>query len=164
MLGFIRGAWEQSPLRRRYETLSDRERRLAIAVATAAVALFVYSLVSPLLTFHATALARHATEQEDLRWMQANRTAAERSDQESGQPVEAQSRLSTINAAAKELGLPLRRIQPEEGSVSIQIENKPFDTVLRWSHVLETRHGLEIVDASVDVQQPGIVNARFRVR
>lgn len=164
MFAFAVRAWEESPLRKRFEALSGRERRLALGVAVALVLFLIYSVVGPLLTFHDTALARHAAEQRDLRWMQANREAAQAPSQRNDDNVEPQSRLSAINAVANEHGLTLRRIQPEEGAVSVQIENKPFEKVMRWSHALETRHGLEIVDASVDEQAPGTVNARFRFR
>lgn len=164
MFAFVVRAWEESPLRKRFDALSGRERRLTLAVAAAVGLFFVYSVIGPLLTFHDEAIARQAAEQRDLRWMQANRDTAQAPAQREEGNVEPQSRLSAINAVANEHGLPLRRIQPEEGAVSVQIENKPFEKVMRWSHALETRHGLEIVDASVDVQDPGLVNARFRFR
>ena len=164
MLAASLAIWERSSLRRRFDALSTRERRLAMAVAVVGGLFLVYAVVSPLLTFHATALARYAAEQQDLQWMQANRSAVKAPSGGDAGGVEPQTRLSTINAAAKARGLPLRRIQPEEGAVSVQIERQPFETVIRWSHALETQHGMEIVDASVDAQEPGVVNARFRVR
>ena len=72
--------------------------------------------------------------------------------------------MSTINAAAKNFALPLRRIQPEADGFSVQIEAQLFEDVIRWSHSLQSQHGIEVVNASIDVQEPGTVNARFSVR
>lgn len=164
MLAPILDAWQRSPLRQRFLALSARERRLAMIVAATAGLFLVYAIVDPLFRFHASASARYASEWEDLQWMRANRDAVEISATEDAGEADPQSRLSAINSVAKEYGLVLRRIQPEEGAVSVQVENRSFETVIRWSHALENRRGFEIADASIDVQGPGIVNARFRVR
>ena len=162
MRELIAHAWQASPLRRRLDALAPRER-LLVAVCLAAVALaLLYAAASPLIDFRQDAVARYSTEQADLSWMQANRNAAEaRLHESSAAP---QARLSTINAVAKELNLPLRRMQPEADGFSIQLEAQPFDRVILWTRALETRHGIEIVSASIDVHDLGVVNARFGVR
>ena len=160
----LASAWQQSPLRRRYEALTTRERRLVIGCLAALGLALAYAVVAPLLDFRHAAIERYATEQGDLQWMKANRALAETPSRFGERATSSQARMSTINAAAKELALPLRRIQPEADGFSVQIEAQVFDDVIRWSHALESRHGVEIVNASIDVQEPGTVNARFSVR
>ena len=159
----LANAWAQSPLRRHYEALATREQRLVIACLAALGLALAYAGVVPLLDFRSDAIERYAKEQDDLRWMKANRSLAEQARGSSGASAP-QARMSTINAAAKNFTLPLRRIQPEADGFSVQIETQLFEDVLRWSHALQSQHGIEVVNASIDVQNPGTVNARFSVR
>ena len=164
MFESIARAWEQSPLRRHYEALATRERRLAIACLAALGLALAYAGVAPLFDFHSAAIKRYAKEQDDLQWMKANRSVAETPSRFSDRATDPPARMSTINIAAKDFALPLRRIQPEADGFSVQIEAQVFENVIRWSHALESRHGIEVANASIDVQDPGIVNARFSVR
>ena len=164
MLEALSNAWQQSPLRRRYEALATRERRLVMACGAALGLALGYAGVSPLLDFRRDAIERHAAEESDLQWMQANRELAAAPSRHSDRATGSQARLSTINAASKEFDLPLRSLQPEADGFSVQIEGQLFDAVIRWSHALESRHGIEVVNASIDVEDPGVVNARFSVR
>ena len=164
MLEALSNAWQQSPLRRRYEALATRERRLAMACGAALGLALLYAGVSPLLDYRRAAIERQVAEEGDLQWMQANRELAATPSRHSDRATGSQARLSTINTAAKEFDLPLRSLQPEADGFSVQIEGQLFDAVIRWSHALESRHGIEVVSASLDVEDPGVVNARFSVR
>ena len=164
MLEALSNAWRQSPLRRRYEALATRERYLAMACGAALGLALLYAGFSPLLDFRRAAIERHAAQESDLQWMQANRELAASPSRHSDRATGSQARLSTINAAAKEFGLPLRSLQPEADGFSVQVEGQRFDAVIRWSHALESRHGIEVVSASINVEDPGVVNARFGVR
>lgn len=160
MLGPVRDAWQRSPLRRRYLALAPRER-LFVAVLFAVLALvFLATTANSLHSFQADAVARHAREHADLQWMQANRSAAAVPDG----PAAGAASMSTINTTAKDVDLALLRIDPEGEGFSVQIEAKPFDKVLAWSHALETRHGMTISSATIDLHAPGVVHARFTVR
>ena len=150
------------PLRARFQSLSSRERMLVLVCLAAIGMALAYGVIKPLVEYRTTAIARQAREFQDLLWMQDNRELAVSRAAESA--ATSQARMSTINAAAKEVGLPLRRMQPEASGFSVQIDRQPFDTVIRWTHALETRHGIEIASASVDLYEPGIVNARFSLR
>ncbi len=162
MLKTILAAWERSPLRRRYDGLTQRERLLVLGCVAAVAVLAVYTAGGPLIEFHEQAVARYETGEEGLNWMRAYRAKAESRLDDAD--VGSQALLSTINTVAKEFNLTLRRIQPAAGGYSLLIEAQPFDDVIRWSHTLATRHGIEIVNVSVDRQEPGTVNARFTVR
>lgn len=155
-------AWQRSPLRGRFEAMSGRERSLAGMGIAIALALLAYATVKPVVEFRAQAVARQDAEYRDLKWMEGNRDEARLRLDESA--PQSQARLSTINAVAKEVGLPLRRIQPEAEGFSVQIERQAFNTVMRFIYTLDQRHGIVISSANIDLQDVGIVNARFSVR
>ena len=150
------------PWRARFDALSARERMLATACAAILGGVLLYGGVKPLIDFRQDAVARQAREFQNLVWMQDNRAAAEARATEAGSS--SQATMSSINAAAKTVGLPLRSIQPEANGFSVQIDRQAFDKVIRWTHALERRHGIEVASASVDLYEPGIVNARFSLR
>lgn len=150
------------PWRARLDGLSPRERILVLGCAAAVGIALLYGTIAPLVEFRAAAIERQAREFQDLMWMQDNRAQAEARAADAA--ATSQARMSTINAAAKTVDLPLRRIQPEANGFSVQVDRQPFDKVIRWTDALETRHGIEIVSATVDLHEPGIVNARFSLR
>ena len=160
MFGAFAEAWQRSPLRRRYYALAPRERMLVAVVIALFAAALAAAVVNSLRDFRADAVSRYAREHADLQWMRANRGAAGLLDG----PVAGAASMSTVNATAKDFDLALLRIDPEGEGFRVQIEAKPFDKVLLWSHALETRHGMTITSATIDVYDPGVVNARFTIR
>lgn len=157
-------AWQRSPLRKRVDALAPRER-LLIGVCLAALgAALLYSLATSLVGFRSDALARYARERGDLEWMQANRGAAVAARRAGSGAPEPGAAISTISAAARDVGLPLRRIQPEASGISVQVEAQPFAKVIGWTSDLETTHGVQIVNARIDRHDDGVVNARFTLR
>ena len=150
------------PWRARFDALSPRERTLALGCAAAVAIALLYGTVKPLVEYRTTAISRQAREFQDLVWMQDNRAEGEARAAEAS--ATSQARMSTINAAAKAVDLPLRRIQPEANGFSVQVDRQPFDKVIRWTDALESRHGIEIASAAVDLHEPGVVNARFSLR
>lgn len=160
MFGTLDDAWRRSPLRKRYFALAPRERVLVAALLALAVVALVGALADSLRDFRTDAVSRYAREHENLRWMRANRNAVALRDGAAGGAAS----MSTINATAKDFDLALLRIDPEGEGFSVQIEAKPFEKVLLWSHALETRHGMTITSATIDAYDPGIVNARFSIR
>ena len=153
-----------SALRRRVEALAPRERQLMLAGAAAGALALLYGGATALLEFRAEAVARYAAERQELEWMRVYKDVAAESVQRHGDGGGEQGRLSAVNAAAKELDLPLHRIQPESGGITVQIEAQPFDKVIRWTQTLVAEHDIEIVNANVDVHEQGVVNARFGIR
>lgn len=157
-------AWAAAGLRARYEALGQREQRLAVVAVAVLGAALVYALAATVLESRQEAVARYAAKQADLEWMRRHEARAVRATRDSNGAANAQSQLSNINAAAKDFGLALRRLQPDANGYTVQMEAAPFAKVIRWSHALEARHGIEIASVSIDVVEPGIVNARFNVR
>ena len=160
----IAEAWAAAGLRARYEALGQREQRLAIVAAAALGAALAYALAATVLESRQEAVERYTAKQADLEWMRRNEARAVRAAGDGASAANAQSQLSNINAAAKDFGLSLRRLQPDATGYTVQMEAAPFAKVIRWSHALEARHGIEIASVSIDVVEPGIVNARFNVR
>ena len=160
----VADAWAAAGLRARYEALGRREQRLAIVALAALGAALAYALTTTVLESRQAAVERYAAKRADLEWMRRNEARAVRAAGDGAAAANAQSQLSNINAAAKDFGLSLRRLQPDAAGYTVQMEAAPFAKVIRWSHALETRHGIEIASVSIDVVEPGIVNARFNVR
>ena len=157
----ISNVWVQSGLRRRYESLAARERLLVRLCLGLLAALVLYAAIDSLLGFRQEAVARYLNEQRDLEWMKRNQHRLSRSDSGGGSG----ELLSTVvNSTAAEFGFRPRRTQTETEGVSARIEAEQFDKVLRWAHALETRHGVEITRADIDLNDPGRVDARFSLR
>lgn len=156
--------WAGAGLRRRYDGLALREQRLVVAVLALAGLALAYAVAAPVAAYRQAGVQRHVAEQADLRWMRDNQERAGQPTRNSDRAAGPQGRLSTINAAAKDVDLSLRRLQPDANGFTVQIEAQPFAKVIRWSNALETRHGIEIASVSINVEAPGIVNARFNVR
>ncbi len=155
--------WHRSAMRRRYDALAPRERMLVALLGGFAGLLVLYAAAVQLWEFRQSAVGRYLDEQTDLAWMEQNRTNA-------GIPApdganRADTVLSTIvRTTAIEFGFQPRRTQREADGVGVRIEAETFDKVLRWAHAMETRHGIEITNADIDIKAPGTVNARFSLR
>ncbi|MCY3841558.1 MAG: type II secretion system protein GspM [Gammaproteobacteria bacterium] len=157
----IANVWARSGLRRRYESLAARERLLVRLCLGLVAALVLYAGIDSLLDFRRDAVARYLNEQRDLEWMKRNQNRVARSGSDGGTG----ELLSTVvNSTAAQFGFRPRRTQTETEGVSARIEAEQFDKVLRWAHALETRHGVEITRADIDLNDPGRVDARFSLR
>lgn len=157
-------AWAALALRPRYDALGRREQRLAIVALAVLGSVLAYSLATTVLDSRNDAVERYAARLADLDWMRRNEARAAQAADDGAGAASSQSQLSNINAAAKDFSLSLRSLQPDANGYSVQMEAAPFANVIRWSHALEARHGIEIASVSIDVVEPGIVNARFNVR
>lgn len=157
----ISNVWGRSGLKRRYESLAARERLLVRICLGLLLALATYAALDSLLDFRREAVTRYLNEQRDLEWMKRNQHRVSRGDSGGGSG----ELLSTVvNSTAAEFGFRPRRTQTETEGVSARIEAEQFDKVLRWAHALETRHGVEITRADIDLNDPGRVDARFSLR
>lgn len=159
----VAAAWQASSIRRRYEALERRERTLLkVGCALVAAVVLWLAVIQPTLDYRAGAISRLQREGASLAWMTANRPFAEaRRDAGEGAP---QAQLSTINRSAGEFDLPLRRIQPDGDGFVVHIESRPFAAIIAWMETLETKHGIRVVNASIDADKPGQVNARLTLR
>lgn len=161
MLESIGAAWSRSSLRRRYESLAARERLLARVCLGLLLALALYATIDSLLGFRREAVTRYMNEQRDLEWMKRNQHRVSRGESAGGTG----ELLSTVvNSTAAQVGFRPRRTQTETDGVSARIEAEQFEKVLRWAHALETRHGVVVTRADIDLNEAGRVDARFSLR
>ena len=161
VLDGLTAAWGRSAARRRYESLAPRERLLVqICVGTLAI-LALYAAIDGLIEFRREAVTRYLNEQRDLEWMKVNqhRVSAGSASGGSGELLS-----TVVNSTAAQFGFRPRRTQTESDGVSARIEAEQFESVLRWAHALESRHGVEIARADIDLNEPGRVDARFSLR
>ena len=158
--------WRNGALAGRYRALSARERRLVAAGAVVGVAAILYGgVLAPVLAFHDEALARYNQQEAQFEWMLRNRAQAERGRGETEPAVRDQPLLTLIDGTAREFGLRLASYRSEGGGgVSVVVQQQAFDDILRWTEGLSSRHGLRVIQASIDGQGEGTVNARFVIR
>jgi len=157
----ISTTWGRSTLRRRYEALAARERFLVRICLGLLLALVLYAVIDSLLGFRGEAVTRYLNEQRDLEWMKRNQHRVSRGDSAGGSG----ELLSTVvNSTAAQVGFRPRRTQTETDGVSARVEAEQFEKVLRWAYALETRHGVEITRADIDLNESGRVDARFSLR
>jgi general secretion pathway protein M len=63
-------------------------------------------------------------------------------------------------ATAQDMGLQVRRLQPQGDAVQVGIEDAPFDFVLLWIAALERDHALRLTDLTLSRRpSPGTVAA-----
>lgn len=154
-------AWQRANLHRRYEALAPRERLLVRVCLGLLAVLALYGMADGLWEFRTDAVTRYRIEQRDLEWMKRNQHLVARERTVGG----SEGRLSTVvNSTAAEFGFRPRRTQTETDGVSARIEAEQFERVLRWAHALESRHGVEIARADIDLNESGRVDARFSLR
>ena len=137
-------------------SLTQRERIL-VQAATSVVAIFiVYLLIyEPISSTYEQNKKNVASSMETLQWM---RTAAEEVKKLSaGRTVKAGSTgkqfiLSTVDRSAKSAGLAsvMKRVQPESDTgVRVWFENAPFDELIKWLSIIESKHGLSVNEINI---------------
>ncbi|MDE2450366.1 MAG: type II secretion system protein M [Gammaproteobacteria bacterium] len=142
------------------QSLSPRDRRMLLAGGVIAAIL----IVALMLRLDHSVSHLHdqiAQKQADLIWM---RTAAP--EIAAAGPVRGNSGESLIvivDQSARESGLgnSLAGSQPSgAGSLSVQLEKAPFDSLVGWLARLSQQNGVQIESATIDTAgQPGTVNA-----
>lgn len=150
-----------------WANLGPRDRRILTIGGIFLAVLLPWWLVWLPLTERVERMERSVSAQNaDLAWMQAaaervrgahaGATPADRGDQ---------SALSVIDRTAREGPLTgtVRRVQPEgTDTVRVWMEDAPFDDLILWLSILETRYGLRVTSLVVDRQPAeGRVNARL---
>lgn len=143
------------------QSLSPRDRRtLAIGGVIAAI-LFILAVIVPLDHSVSHLKGQVAQKQADLVWM---RTAAP--EIAAAGPVRntsGESLIVIVDQSARESGLgnSLAGSQPSgAGSLSVQLEKAPFDSLVGWLARLSQQNGVQIESATIDTAgQPGTVNA-----
>ncbi len=158
------------PLLERYRELQPRERVMVAAGVVVVLLTLIYLVLwEPAANARSKQLAALADERalaERLETIAATVQKARAAGVGAVQGRE-QSLLTLLDQQGKspELGKPPSRMQPEgDNEVKVWFEDVPFDALVRWMAVLETRNGVQIVGAELERRAgAGLVNARLTV-
>ena len=159
-------AWFPSlvSLQHRYASVSSRERFLLGIAAYFLLGLFLYYFVlAPSLGYQAEKLRTQVTVTNGLQWMEANRSEAMRQMGGSG-TLRVDNELTTISSSADLYKVAIKRMQPRENQISVELSGQSYLALIRWLVALEAEHGFKIVDARIDKVSDGIVDSRITLR
>ncbi|MFO7276419.1 MAG: type II secretion system protein M [Pseudomonadota bacterium] len=148
--------------------LSQREQRIVLFGAVAAVLILLVAVILPLNRSVAQAEARIARKQTDLAWIRGVGPQLAAMGSAPQRPTSQESLIVIVDRAARESGLgsSLTRSEPVgTGLLSVRLEKAPFDTLVGWLARLAERHGIGVESATVDAAgEPGRVNAGIVLR
>lgn len=147
----------------RWQALNEREQRLLRVLSLVlGIALLYFAIWQPSVNAFQQANQRVAAEQQQLSWVQqtlARYQAAK--DQAPQQAASDESVSQRINAAARALELDIARLQPQQDSVLISIDDADFKQVLELIAQLESRFQLQVETADIaKLDSPGQVRVR----
>lgn len=145
-----------------YESATPREQRyLKIGAGVVGALLIWLLLVSPLMTFSASARADYLQQRETVAWMQANRHRVGGPALQPRAPGE--SLLGIANQTARAVGISFRRYQPTgDNGLNLWLESVPFNQLMPWLETLERNHGVVADELTITRRdEPGLVDARI---
>ncbi|WP_421842519.1 type II secretion system protein GspM [Marinobacter algicola] len=156
-----------------YDQLPRRDQQ-ALSVLAVAILLGIlyFGVWRPATGFHDEAVDARERATELLAWLETNRKSLERlSSAGTSQggaaggdtPADGRALMALVTRSASEAGLSLQRFEPSgEDAIRVWLEGAPFTEVASWLERLNTGHGVEIDQASMDRQNdPGIVSVRL---
>lgn len=155
-----------------YDQLPRRDQQALTVLAIAVfVGILYFAVWAPAVAFHDNAVDERERAAELLSWLETNRDSLERlSGAGGGQggnnadtPEDSRALMSLVTRSAGEAGLSLQRFEPSgDNAIRVWLEGAPFTDVAGWLENLNTRHGVQIDQASMDRQNdPGIVSVRL---
>ena len=154
-----------------YISKSDSDRRLLTFLLAAAGLLVCYiGMWEPLSRYVAAQQVQANRAQTTADWLVTNRAALETTASSTSQSGNGSSgdasKISQITNSAAKFNLTLSRLQPEaDGSVSVALEQQPFNGLVEWLVGIENEQGYTIDRASIDrTNTQGLVNAQLRIR
>lgn len=139
-----------------------RERLLiVVGIAIAAAYLAWIGIYGPLAAMREKAL----TDIRTYEAISARIAAAGENFAEAGaSPAAAVPGATLITDSASAVGLVIRRLEPEGGRTSIEIDNADFAVLVGWLASLEKEHSLKVSTIELDRRtEPGVVSARISV-
>ena len=154
-----------------YVSKSDSDRRVLKLLAVLVGLLVCYiGIWEPLSRYAAEQQLQANRAQTTADWLVTNRTALEAKASSSSAAATGNSAaaptISQITNSAATFNLTLSRLQPEaDGSVSVALEQQPFNALAQWLVGIENEQGYTIDRASIDrTNEQGLVNAQLRIR
>jgi type II secretory pathway component PulM len=155
-----------SALRDWFQSLAQRERRVVLSGAAAAVLVLLLGVWVPVERRVSRLEAQVQTRQADLAWLQT--VAPQLTALRSGATGTGnESLVALADRVAHETGI-ARQLNTQAGSdgtFSVRLEQVAFDSLLNWAGELVLRHGVRIVSATIDGSpSPGMVSATVVLR
>src|SRR5580704_17568855 len=148
---------------RSFESLNERERRIAIIGGVCIVLLLVFGIILPLDRNVARAHARVLSKQADLAWMRGVTPELVAAGPGPTAPTSERSMLVVVDGAAREAGLGTSLTSSEPsgaGGLQVRLEKASFDAIIAWLARLSEQDGIRVDSATMDSAGPaGTVNA-----
>ena len=162
----LKAAFAASSAGRWYFAKSSSDQLVLAVIAVCVVLLLGWALIwKPVSDWENGARKRFEVNQDSLDYLKSQESTARRAATSARQGGGERQLLPVVSNAARVAGVQLSRFTPEaDGSVSVVLQNQPFDEVMRWLHGLENNNQVYVVQAAIDLEDAGRVNARFRLR
>ncbi|NRA54818.1 MAG: type II secretion system protein M [Gammaproteobacteria bacterium] len=144
-------------------SLQQRERNLVYLMAGfVLLALGYFAAYQPVDQRLQRATASLEREVSLQQWLETNATKLVKLRADNGQAKTSSVGLDQlVNRSARQLGLTINRLQPQNNKLNVTLEQAKFNTVLQWLAVLQQQHGVKL--NSVDFRSestPGMVRVR----
>lgn len=150
-----------APYHRRYAALSGRERFLVNIAASLLVGVFlVYVALFPALEYRDSKLREQYVAAQGLDWMEVNKEQAIRSSPETV-GTQADNRLTSLSSSASLNSITIKRMQPSDSQINVEIAGQEYLSVIKWLVALETEYGFKLIDLRLDKSEEGIVDCRI---
>jgi type II secretory pathway component PulM len=148
-----------APARAWYDELSTRDRRIVTVLGIVAVAGLCHVLLwQPARNLRIDAELRYANASRVLALMTANE--AQLRGQGAAAAGDDRSLLSVAGRVAASEGISVTRFNPDSrGTVSLVIQEAPFDRVLHMLDVLARQHGIRVRQMALTRKDAGRVSA-----
>lgn len=150
-----------------FERLSERERRIVVVGAIAALLVLVIAVVLPLQRSVSVAEQRIERKRDDLAWLRTMAPRLGAAPISTPQPLR-ESLVVLIDRTAREggIGKSLIGSQPSgNGALNVHFEQVAFDGLVTWLTQLSDRYGVRVDSATIDAgSSAGGVNATLVLR
>ncbi len=151
-----------------WQSLSERDRRILLIGAAAAILILLLGVFLPLHRSVAQASQRIERKREDLKWMQSTLPELASAGPPPVAPTSQESLIVVIDRTARESGLGAMLaggIQPSgNGALQVRLEKAPFDVMVAWLARLADQNAVRVESATIDAVGPGLVNAGLVLR
>jgi len=150
-----------------YQQLEPRERHMVLGGGIIVALIILFMLLTPLQRQVSAAQVRFSERQRDLLWLQS--VAPQLATLKSAASTHGSESLVVLtDRIARGAGLASAikgNQQSEDGSLSVHMEQAPFNAFTAWAGELVQQHGVQVVSASIEATStPGIVNASVTLR
>jgi len=137
-----------------YSSLDEKDQKISIVAAVIITLLIIYLiLLSPVNDSVSSLEKEVAAKQKTINWMKAQVPIILSSKGGPSARTSNQALSSIVNTTTNRFNLPVsRRDSKSPNEMQIWFDNVSFDSFLRWSNELKTRHGVSISTANIRSQ------------